>query len=91
MTGDDPFFCSACGVILPADLDAGEREPDAFFRESMAPLKPEDEAMRPVRQKQAKWHSEMYGYVFAAASVGVTHRVRAPPRSPRSCSSRWGG
>lgn len=32
LTGDDPFFCSACGVILPADLDAGEREPDAFFR-----------------------------------------------------------
>ena len=22
------------------------------------------------------WHSEMYGYVFAAAEVGVTHRVR---------------
>ena len=32
LTGDDPFFCSACGVILPADLDAGEREPDAFVR-----------------------------------------------------------
>ena len=22
------------------------------------------------------WHSEMYGYVFAAAEVGVTHRIR---------------
>jgi len=22
------------------------------------------------------WHSEMYGYVFAAAQVGVTHKVR---------------
>ena len=25
---------------------------------------------------QAMWHSEMYGYVFAAAQVGVTHKVR---------------
>ena len=29
-----------------------------------------------VRKKQSMWHSEMYGYVFAAAEVGVTHRVR---------------
>ena len=32
--------------------------------------------MRAVRQKQSKWHSEMYGYVFAAGEVGVTHHVR---------------
>mmetsp|Transcript_2166 Transcript_2166/g.3590 ORF Transcript_2166/g.3590 Transcript_2166/m.3590 type:complete len:606 (+) Transcript_2166:33-1850(+) len=51
-------------------------EPDVFFRESMMPLKPDEEPMRAVRQKQSKWHSEMYGYVFAAAEVGVTHRVR---------------
>ena len=25
---------------------------------------------------QAMWHSEMYGYVFAAAQVGVTHKAR---------------
>ena len=42
----------------------------------MSPLKPEDEPLRAVRQKQSKWHSEMYGYVFAAAEVGVTHHVR---------------
>ena len=29
-----------------------------------------------VRHKQARWHTEMYGYVFAAAKVGVTHRIR---------------
>ena len=27
-------------------------------------------------RKQARWHGEMYGYVFAAAEVGVTHRIR---------------
>ena len=51
-------------------------EPDAFFRESMAPLDPKDAHLRSVRMKQSKWHSEMYGYVFAAAEVGVTHHVR---------------
>ena len=30
----------------------------------------------PARRKQAMWHSEMYGYVFGAALVGVTHRIR---------------
>ena len=34
-----------------------------------------DEAATAVRRKQAMWHSEMYGYVFAAAHVGVTHKV----------------
>ena len=29
-----------------------------------------------VGHGQAPWISEMYGYVFAAAEVGVTHRVR---------------
>ena len=27
-------------------------------------------------REQARWHGEMYGYVFAAAEVGVTHRIR---------------
>ena len=51
-------------------------EPETFFKESMSPLDPADEPLRAVRQKQSKWHSEMYGYVFAAAEVGVTHHVR---------------
>lgn len=51
-------------------------DPETFFRESMAPLDKEDEPQRAVRQKQSKWHSEMYGYIFAAAEVGVTHHVR---------------
>ena len=43
----------------------------------------------PVRKKQSMWHSEMYGYVFAAATVGVTHRVRRdvmlyPGRGPKA-------
>ena len=29
-----------------------------------------------VHREQARWHTEMYGYVFAAATVGVTHRIR---------------
>ena len=54
----------------------GHAEPEAFFRESMQ-LPPDiDEATTAVRRKQAMWHSEMYGYVFAAAQVGVTHKVR---------------
>ena len=51
-------------------------KPEIFFAESMAPLEAADEPMRAVRQKQSMWHSEMYGYVFAAAEVGVTHHVR---------------
>ena len=39
------------------------------------------------------WHSEMYGYVFAAATVGVTHRVRRdvmlyPGRGPKPLAAR---
>mmetsp|Transcript_51151 Transcript_51151/g.167196 ORF Transcript_51151/g.167196 Transcript_51151/m.167196 type:complete len:479 (-) Transcript_51151:153-1589(-) len=52
------------------------KEPDVFYQESMSQLKPEDAHLVPVRKKQSMWHSEMYGYVFAAATVGVTHRVR---------------
>lgn len=51
--------------------------PDEFFAESMH-LKTEEEAdqgLRAVRHKQAKWHSEMYGYVFAAAEEGMRHVV----------------
>ena len=48
-------------------------EPDAFFRESMAPLDAKDEPLRAVRQKQSKWHSEMYGYVFSAAEAKLRH------------------
>lgn len=51
-------------------------EAATFFELSMVEHPPEDEAMRQVRQNQTLWHSEMYGYVFAAAETGVRHRVR---------------
>lgn len=51
-------------------------EPELFFVESMRPLDESENGLREVRQKQAKWHSEMYGYLFAAAVVGVTHHTR---------------
>jgi len=35
-----------------------------------------DRALMEVRHKQARWHSEMYGYVFAAAEEGLQHVVR---------------
>ena len=54
----------------------GHKEPDTFFRESMWLPADTPESTKSVRRKQAMWHSEMYGYVFAAALVGVTHRVR---------------
>ncbi len=48
-------------------------EPDTFFRESMMAVeKGADDALIRVRKKQSMWHSEMYGYVFAAAQVGLT-------------------
>ena len=51
-------------------------EPDVFYRESMSPMeKGGTAAEEAVRKKQSMWHSEMYGYVFAAAEVGVTHRI----------------
>ena len=54
----------------------GHAEPDVFFRESFQ-LPPDiSPEMVAVRRKQAMWHSEMYGYVFAAAEVGVAHKVR---------------
>ena len=34
---------------------------------------------------QAMWHSEMYGYVFAAAQVGVTHKARTSPLDETLC------
>lgn len=53
-----------------------KEESATFFELSMAALPPEDESLRYVRRNQTLWHSEMYGYVFAAAEVGVRHRVR---------------
>ena len=50
--------------------------PEEYFNESIRhdpKLTPADLG---VLRKQARWHGEMYGYVFAAAEVGVTHRVR---------------
>ena len=45
----------------------------SFYLESKDKIDPATVA---VRHKQARWHTEMYGYVFAAAQVGVTHRIR---------------
>ena len=52
-----------------------DASPAQFFAES-ADLSKVSAKDLPVRKKQSRWHSEMYGYVFAAAIVGVTHRVR---------------
>lgn len=50
--------------------------PEEYFNESIRhdPKLTRDEVA--VLRKQARWHGEMYGYVFAAAEVGVTHRIR---------------
>ena len=69
-------------------------EPELFFAESMRPLDPAEENLRAVRQKQARWHSEMYGYVFGAAIVGVTHHVRRDVMlypGYQACRSRHAG
>jgi hypothetical protein len=57
--------------------------PDEYFNESFRlPSPPQAGSAGPsdeevaVQHKQARWHGEMYGYVFAAALVGVTHHVR---------------
>jgi len=50
--------------------------PDEFFYESMKLDSNTPQATVAVRRLQARWHTEMYGYVFAAATVGVTHRIR---------------
>lgn len=54
----------------------GDKEPETFYSESMSALGPGEEGLKAVRMKQSRWHSEMYGYVFAAAAVGVTHHTR---------------
>jgi len=49
--------------------------PETFFNESFR-TKETDAYKLTVSHMQARWHTEMYGYVFAAAEVGVTHRIR---------------
>ena len=62
--------------------------PDQYFNESFhyqsPPGSPGPTPLEmATKHKQARWHGEMYGYVFAAAEVGVTHRVReVTPTSP---------
>jgi len=51
-------------------------DPEAFYNESFHASQPETDGIVDVHHKQARWHTEMYGYVFAAATVGVTHRIR---------------
>jgi hypothetical protein len=54
-------------------------EPETYFAESFKDwhenptLSAEQVA---VRKRQALWQAEMYGYIFAAARVGVSHIVR---------------
>ena len=50
--------------------------PEAFFNESFKEEPNQKSDVVNVHHKQARWHTEMYGYVFAAAEVGVTHRIR---------------
>ena len=53
--------------------------PDAYYPESFLDWHNSegvsDEAWR-VRRRQGLWQAEMYGYIFAAARVGVSHVVR---------------
>jgi hypothetical protein len=44
---------------------------DTYLRESM--LSPETAG--DVQKKQAKWHAEMYGYIFAASQLNISHVV----------------
>ena len=73
--------------------------PDQYFNESFhyqsPPGSPGPTPLEmATKHKQARWHGEMYGYVFAAAEVGVTHRVREvraaalPYPAPPSLRSR---
>ena len=50
--------------------------PEEYFNESIQHDPKATAADLAVLRKQARWHGEMYGYVFAAAEVGVTHRIR---------------
>jgi len=51
--------------------------PEEYFNESAHhPDPPKNKLEGETWRKQARWHGEMYGYVFAAAEVGVTHRIR---------------
>ena len=56
--------------------------PEEYFNESIRhdPKLSRDEVA--VLRKQARWHGEMYGYVFAAAEVSVTHTNPSPSPSP---------
>ena len=56
--------------------DFANKNPDAFFNESFREDGGASAMDRSTHHKQARWHTEMYGYVFAAAEVGVTHRIR---------------
>ena len=64
--------------------------PDEYFNESFhyeSPATagspgPSDLEMA-TKHKQARWHGEMYGYVFAAAEVGVTENCSLRQRRQR--------
>ena len=54
-------------------------EPEQYLAESFLDWEKRDgvtEEMVAVRRRQGVWQAEMYGYVFGAARVGVSHVVR---------------
>jgi hypothetical protein len=89
------FHVEDLRAIAPLWLDYTKKvrafaaaEPELFFVESMK-QEASEEGVRAVRQKQAKWHSEMYGYVFGAAVVGVTHHMRRDVMLYPGYQVRW--
>ena len=50
--------------------------PDEYFEQSIHHDPKKSAGEIETLKKQARWHGEMYGYVLAAAEVGVTHSIR---------------
>ena len=70
-------------VIAPRWLEYTKRvrafanmHPDEYFNESIQAPPGATPSDIVTLKRQARWHGEMYGYVFAAAEAGVTHRIR---------------
>ena len=70
-------------VIAPRWLEYTKRvrafanmHPDEYFNESIQAPPGATPSDLVTLKRQARWHGEMYGYVFAAAEAGVTHRIR---------------
>ena len=46
---------------------------DVFLKETLSPSDYQDKK----KQEQAQWHSEMYGYIFAASHLNIKHKTRS--------------